>query len=217
MRKFPFVNGEYYHIFNRSIAGFNIFNDPKKFHRFTRLIDYYQFENNELSYSKFLETAQARFIIKFTGETLVNIIAYCIMPTHFHLLLKQNLENGIVHFMSKIENSYSKYFNSILKRKGPLWEGRFESVHVDTDEQLLHLTRYIHLNPSSANLVKKPGHWEYSSYHEYINRENDNRICAYNEIIDLSAEQYRKFVNDRVKYQKELSIIKSQLIDSYYG
>lgn len=90
------------------------------------------------------------------------------MPTHFHLLLKQNVENGIVKFMSKMENSYLKHFNTIYKRKAPPWEGRFTIVHIKTNEQLLHLACYIHLNPSSAGLVKKPEQWKYSSYHEHL-------------------------------------------------
>lgn len=217
MRKILFINSECYHIFNRSIAKFQIFNNPKNYHRFVDLLNYYRFRDNLLSYSKYLTTSKANLAQNFSGETLVDIVAYCIMPTHFHILLKQNTKNGIVDYISKIENGYTKYFNTICKRKGPLWEGRFESVYIKTNDQLLHLTRYIHLNPSSANLVKKPEHWEYSSYNEYLDRENINGICAFDNLIDMTAKEYRKFTDDRIAYQKELSIIKSQLIDNYSG
>ena len=216
MRKVLFAIGEYYHIFNRSIAGYKIYNESTNYMRFIKLLNYYRFVDNVLSYSRYLTTARATISKGFGGETLVDIIAYCVMPTHFHLLIRQNTENGIAEYLSKIENSYSKYFNTIYKRKGPLWESRFQSVHIDTNEQLLHLTRYIHLNPSSAGLVKRPEQWKFSSYSEYIGNKNTS-ICTFKDLIELTPKQYKKFVNDRIAYQKELSIIKSQLIDSYSG
>jgi putative transposase len=78
------------------------------------------------------------------------------MPTHIHLVLRQLKDGGISKFMSNILNSYSRYFNIKHNRKGPLWEGRFRKVLVGSDEQLLHLTRYVHLNPVTACLVDKP-------------------------------------------------------------
>ncbi len=78
------------------------------------------------------------------------------MPTHIHLILKQLKEDGISAYMSKILNSYTCYFNRRTKRKGPLWESRFKRVEVTSDEQLLHLTRYIHLNPVTAHIVEEP-------------------------------------------------------------
>lgn len=217
MRKIELAIGEVYHIFNRSIAKYKIFNKSENYLRFIELLNYYRFTNNTLSYSRYLTTSRAMISKGFGGETFVDIIAYCIMPTHFHLILKQNTENGITNYLSKVENSYSKYVNTIFKRKGPLWEARFQSVHINTDEQLLHLTRYIHLNPSSAGLVNKPEDWEYSSYHNYLSESKGDELCIFRNIIDLSSKQYQKFVNDRIAYQKELSIIKSQLIDDYSG
>ncbi len=216
MRKIPLATGEYYHIFNRSIAKYKIFNNPSNYFRFIGLLHYYRFANNILSYSRYLRTSRAMISKEFNGGTLADIVAYCIMPTHFHLLLKQNTENGITDYLSKVENSYSKYANTIYKRKGPLWEARFRSVHVDTDEQLLHLTRYIHLNPSSIGLVNNPKNWEYSSYNEYLSVGN-NSICSFHDLFTISKKEYQKFVNNRIAYQKELSIIKTQLIDDYSG
>jgi putative transposase len=98
------------------------------------------------------------------NEQLVEVVAYCIMQTHFHLILKQVTEDGIAKFMGRILNGYSRYFNSLHSRVGPLWTGRFKNVLIRNDEHLLHLTRYIHLNPVSAGLVTKPEDWDYSSY-----------------------------------------------------
>ena len=80
--------------------------------------------------------------------------------------------------MGDILNSYSRYFNTKQKRKGPLWEGRFENVLIKTDEQLLHLTRYIHLNPVTAYLVDQAKDWQASSYNEYLENSDFNEcIC----------------------------------------
>ena len=77
------------------------------------------------------------------------------MPNHFHLLLKQTIDNGISHFLSKFTNSYTKYFNTKYNRVGPVFQGVFKSVHIESDEQLMHLSRYIHLNPVVSAVVEK--------------------------------------------------------------
>jgi len=139
------------------------------------------------------------------------------MPTHIHLVLKQVVDNGISKFMAKVLNSYSRYFNCRHHRKGHLFEGKFKNVLVKDDEQMLHLTRYFHLNPTTAGLVKKPEDWFHSSYSEYIGKNKEDSICDFKEIISIKPAQYRKFVHDRIDYQKKLSLIKHLLIDDYSG
>ena len=139
------------------------------------------------------------------------------MPTHLHLILKQITDGGISKYVSRVLNSYTRYFNLIHRRTGPLWSGRFKSVLVAENDQLLHLTRYIHLNPTSAGLVKKPDDWQFSSYKEYVHDKSVKGICKFDNIIDLKSSQYKKFVADRQGYQKELSKIKQILIEDYTG
>lgn len=188
-----------------------------------KLIDLCRFKEFSYKLSRFnkfqLATqAEIEFTIKQTGNPLVEVVAYCIMPTHIHLLLKQAAEDGITKFMSKILNSYSKSFNVSHGRTGPLWSSRFKNVLVRSDEQLLHLTRYIHLNPTSAGLVNKPEDWVFSSYREYITGDKvKNRICQVDGLFNISAREYRKFVNDHKGHQRELALIKSLLIDNYTG
>ncbi|EKE14659.1 MAG: hypothetical protein ACD_12C00357G0002 [uncultured bacterium] len=221
MRKDELINDEYYHVFNRSIAKFKIFNSEFDYHRFLELIKYYQYERPTLRYSYFNRLSanlkQNYLSSMYENSKIVDIVSYCLMPTHFHLLLKQNIDDGIVDYLRLIENSYSKYFNLVHKRKGPLWESRFKNVHIETDEQILHLTRYIHLNPTSAGFCNKPEEWGWSSYSEYTNITNEYKICSYKNILDIKPKEYQKFVNDRKKYQQELSKIKSHLIDNYSG
>ena len=213
------VVGEIYHIFTRSIAEYRVFNNDDEFLRMKATIRYYQIEKPPEKFSRFIQSTSDQgndfdSTINFDKEKLVQIIAYCLMPTHVHLVLKQLKENGISIFISNVLNSYTRYFNIKHKRKGPLWESRFKSVWVESDEQLLHLTRYVHLNPVTAYLANKPEEWLVSSYPEYISVVNEkDRVCKYNGILDIQPNSYREFVRDGVSYQRELAKIKKLLFE----
>jgi putative transposase len=135
------------------------------------------------------------------------------MPTHIHFLLQQLVENGISIFMRNILDSYTRFFNIRHNRKGPLWEGRSKKVLAKTNEELLHFTRYIHLNPVTAYLVDKPEDWEASSYREYIGLEVEDRICNYEDVLEINPRTYKEFVEDRISYQRELAKIKHLLCE----
>ena len=214
IRKTALVNGETYHIFNRSIAKYKIFNTDKDFLRGIKLLSYYQWER-EMKFSQWIRKKKRTSETEsLKGEKLVDIIAYCIMPTHFHLILKQLEDKGISTFVSQISNSYARYFNLKHKRKGHLWEKEFQNVLVSTDEQLLHLTRYIHLNPVTAFLVDKPQDWPASSYREFLGEaEESDKICSFEDILDITPEQYKTFVDDRISYQRELGKIKHLILE----
>jgi putative transposase len=128
------------------------------------------------------------------------------MPTHFHLVLKQLLENGITIFLKNLLDSYTRYFNIKYDRKGPLWQGRFKSVLVDNNDYLMHLTRYIHLNPVVDEIVEKPDAWNYSSYREYINPIPDG-LCSFSSYIEFQPEEYMKFVENHKEYLNSLKEI----------
>lgn len=138
-------------------------------------------------------------------ETLVRILAYCIMPTHMHLILQQKQEDGISKFMSRIQNSYARFFNLRHVRKGPLWQGRFERIWIENDEHLLHETRYVHLNPVTAYLVEDPADWPHSSYVEYLTTNpGKESFCEFRGLINRGPSFYRQFVlsdkeNQRVR------------------
>ena len=209
--------GEVYHIVSRSIARYQIYNTDADYSRMTELLRFYQVSKPVTKYSMFLRlqgTQNMGFkrnfeILHKDNEKLVEIIAYCLMPNHIHLVLKQLVKHGISTFVANILNSYSRYFNLLHKRKGPLWESRFKHFLVKDDAQLLHLTRYVHLNPCSAKLVNKSSQWRYSSYLEYIKDDLPDPLTSHEELIDLSSKDYAKFVNDRKDYQRKLSEIKN--------
>lgn len=220
-RKDPLQNNQVYHIYSRSISKYTIFNDKKEFNRMCQLINFYRYRDFSYKLSQFNDlsaTMQKQVIgdLKINKDLFAEVIAYCLMPTHIHLILMQKSKNGIEKFMAKILNSYSRYFNTKHGRIGPLWSTRFKSLLIKDDEQLLHLTRYLHLNPTSAGLANKPEDWEYSSYKEYLDHSGCG-LCNYDALINFQPKQYRKFVNDRKSYQRDLSIIKSLLFEDYAG
>lgn len=212
-RKTPLVTNEVYHVYIRSIAGYKIFNVDTEYQRMVNALYLYSFDQNLFTLNAFLNVHNKRSVLndneKYSLNKHVNVIAYCLMPTHLHLVLKQLKDNGITRFMFRTLKSYSKYFNHRHSRKGPLFENRFQNIHVGSDAQLLHLSRYVHLNPTSADLVKKPEDWKYSSYMEYITpRDVSLKICDFSEHVELNKTEYKHFVDDQISYQRELSKIK---------
>ena len=213
------AQGDYYYVFNRSIAGYVIFNNVHEYMRMLALIKYYQFSSLPKRFSHFIENTELTdFDEKFNplnegGEKLVRMVGFCLMPTHIHLILNPVLQGGISKFVSNVLNSYARYFNMKHNRKGPLWEGRFKSVRVETQEQLLHLTRYVHLNPTTANLVSAPEDWIYSSCREYLSLPGQKAWCDGRDVVGLSSVDYRKFLEDRIFYQQELARIKKLVLD----
>lgn len=216
MKREMLVNGLVYHVFSRSIAGYKIFNDEEEFNRLLDTAAYYQKEKPDIKFSRFIKLKFLKDIedAQRLKDNLVDIIAYCIMPTHIHFVLRQNKQNGIVLFLANMLNSYTRYFNVKHGRKGPLWDNRFKHVHVESDEYLLHLTRYVHLNPVTSYLVEKPEIWDYSSYKNYIMQPGNKRLVAvFKDIIIIKPDEYKSFVEDRISYQRELHRIKSLMLE----
>lgn len=135
------------------------------------------------------------------------------MPNHFHFLVRQIQDKGISIFMSQLTNSYTKYFNTKYKRVGPLFQGAFKAVRVVTDEQLVHLSRYIHLNPIVSLLTKSLMNYPWSSFFEYSGEASG--FCSTKEVLSFfpSKDAYKKFLEDQTEYGITLETIKHQIID----
>jgi REP element-mobilizing transposase RayT len=175
VRKTTFVRDGYYHIYNRGANRQNIF---------------YESENY-----LFLLKRLKKYALKFH----IMVIAYCLMPNHYHFLLRQDGENSISLMIQHLFNSYSKAFNKKYHKTGTLFEDRFKSIHIDDESYLLHLCRYIHRNPVDAEtpLCKLPDDWPFSNYLDWIGKRNGELICA--EFIDsvfVCGREYEKFVHD---------------------
>lgn len=219
-RKIVFANGEYYHVFNRGVEKRTTFINKYDFLRAAKTINYYRFKNIPLRYSKYIKLDKNKREELMKGlnfnEVHVEIIAYCLMKNHFHFLLKQKMNNGIVKFMAKFTNSYTKYFNTKSNRIGPLFQGVFKAVHVEDDEQLLHLSRYIHLNPIAGFVIEPEqlAEYEWSSYPEFLGKKTIGMIKS-DAVLNFfkNNKEYEKFVLDQADYARELKRIEHLIID----
>jgi REP element-mobilizing transposase RayT len=147
VRVTAFSPGQYYHVYNRGSNRGVIF-----------------FEEENYRYL-------GRLVRKYVAGMNIAIIAYCLMPNHYHFLIRQN---GTAHaglLFQRVFNAYSKAINKRFDRTGTLFEGRFHSVHVDKSAYLLHLCRYIHANPVKAGLAVSPDGWEHSDYRQWVGLE----------------------------------------------
>lgn len=219
-RKTVFTNGEIYHVFNRGVEKRNIFNEENDYCRCIETMKYYQKVGPKIRFSDFKKLSKKNKEITLEiykqHENTVEILAYCLMPNHFHFLLRQIRDGGISRFISDISNSHSKYINTKYDRVGPLFQGPFKEVHIESEEQLMHVSRYIHLNPVSSRLIEtnELKYYLWSSYPEYLNLTNDS-ICEKNIILNLfkSVKAYEEFVLDNVDYARELDKIKHLTIE----
>jgi REP element-mobilizing transposase RayT len=143
MRNINFAEGEYFHIYNRGSDKRDVFTNHYDYLRFIESL--YLFNSVERIVFRLVPKKQ-RFSIE-RGETLVDIGAYCLMPNHFHLLIRAKSDNGTSVFMQKLQTAYTMYFNKKYERNGVLFQGPFKAEHADRDEYLKYLFSYIHLNP----------------------------------------------------------------------
>lgn len=210
-RIIPFANGSFYHLYNRGINKQQTFSDKRDYSHFTKTFFYYQIANPKPRFSIYRQ--QKTFPIDETKK-IVEIIAYCLMPNHFHLLVKQLQDGGISEFMRKFVHSYTKYRNTKHNSQGPIFQALFKAVHIETDEQLVHVSRYIHLNPLVALIVKDLQAYPWSSYPTFISL--DNQPVAKEEILSFfkSPRAYEKFVLDHADYATAIERIKHLAIDA---
>lgn len=219
-RKVVFRNGEIYHVFNRGIDRRSIFTNKREFERAKQLIKFYRHKELPIRYSQVLQQPEVLrkklFESVYKSERLIDILSYCLMPNHFHFLVKQTKDNGVSKFASNFTNSYTKYFNTKSQRTGPIFEGVFKAVYVETDQQLIHLSRYIHLNPVSSSIIAEDmlNNYPWSSYSEYLSLSDDG--IAEKELIlgfFKSAGDYQNFVENQMGYAKELDSIKHLVLE----
>lgn len=205
----------YYHIFNRSVGKSPILTDKRVLGRFMEILSYYRYRNAPLPFSRFLkrpfeERLKILKALEEKGDLLVEIICFCLMPNHYHLLLKQAQEKGIMIFARNFQLSFAKYFNIKNERLGPLFESRFKAVRVEDENQLLHLSRYIHINPYTSFVISKKEElltYPWSSLGEYLGGKKV--LCSPEVILKnfKNPEDYGRFILDRADYQRKLDEI----------
>lgn len=217
-RENSLVNHNIYHIFNKTLDHKKIFLNPHENRHFINILTYYRSSNVRLRFSKY-RTLSPRARMEIYQEIfdpdsfIVNILAYCLMPNHFHLLLRQESTGGIAKYMANCINSFTRHVNIKKSRSGPLFLTQFKAMHIVSDEQLKHVSRYIHLNPFSSHLVpvkEELSHYEYSSYPTFLNGArdpltHDERVMS---LFGNDRLRYQKFVMEQADYQEQLEHLK---------
>lgn len=182
--------------------------------RFLEVVDYYNDTSVKKCFSDYInlhKKYEYKNLLLIKKSAFVKYIGYCIMQDHYHILIKIEQDNLLSTYVSKFENSFSRYFNLKYNRKGPLWQSRFRAVRITSNEQLLHVTRYIHINPTTANYVNKPEEWKFSSYNSYIG--SPSYLKHLPEISIRSPKKYKMFVENNIDYQRTLRKIKKILLE----
>ena len=215
IRVTPLITGQYYHVFNRGVEKRQIFNDRRDYLRAIETYKFYKFHDLHLRLSEYHNlTLEAKTVFEENildkRDCMVDFICYCLMPNHFHFVLRQTLDDGISQFLRRFSDSYTRYFNERNDRCGSLFQGPFKAVLVESDEQLLYVSRYVHLNPYTSFLIKDTDeliYYPWSSLNEYISESVG--ICKKEIVLDnfSSKEEYREFVFDQADYQRSLENI----------
>ena len=204
----PFVNDQIYHVYNRGVEKRDIFMDDKD--RFRFIHDLFEFNDKAPATNIYykLSRLQSYEIRSRKRRTLVEILAFCLMKNHFHLLLRQRVDGGITNFMQKLGVGYTMSFNKKYKRVGSLFQGRFKAILVERDEHLLYLPFYIHLNPldqiapewrereikNAKQAMKFLESYRWSSFPDYIGIKNFPSITQRDFLLKFfeGPDQYRK-------------------------
>ncbi|MCX6121969.1 MAG: transposase [Ignavibacteriales bacterium] len=179
---------KYYHIYNRGANKEEIFFFHENYRYCLRLLE------------------------KYATKYKVVVLAYCLMPNHYHFMLRQSLKGSVQRCIQTLFNSYTQALNKEQHRSGTLFEGRAKTREVDSDLYAVQLCAYIHLNPVAAQLVSKPNDWEFSDYNIWISTDEPNKPCEGSNDLrkgkiftDLSlrnlyfddGETYKRFVEEQ--------------------
>jgi len=191
----------YYHVYNRSITGNDLFKDNIDYKFFLKLLKRY------LGKEKQFNKTNKQPYDNFYGR--IELLAFCLMPTHFHLLFHQVETGAVTALMKAISNSYTRYYNQKYRRRGAILQGVFKSSRISSDEYLTHVSRYIHLNSDNYN------EWSWSSLPYYKGNFHSDWVCP-EFILGLFGDdkyRYLQFVADYEEMHAYLEVLHKQLAD----
>jgi len=194
-----YLEDAFYHLYNRGVENRNIFQDKQDYKVFLHYLKRYLTEPPD-----FPDEVRPRWRSDLYEK--LNLIAYCLMPNHFHLMIKQFSKEAITEFMRAFSNSYVRYFNEKYERVGPLFQGSYKAVLVETEPYLVHLTRYIHLNPVELDGVRPATrsdlvrNYPYSSYGDYLGKRKTSWVHP-GEILSFFKTAQKTTLKDLLSYQ----------------
>jgi len=236
-RKEIFKNGEVYHITVRRIGGQILFKDLDDYYR--GIFSIYEFNTTDLISirdcrrirKKKSYTVRDGVTTEKKRDLLVEVLAFCLMPNHVHLLLRQLQEGGISKYMNKFGSGYSGYFKERYKQKGTgyFFQGRFGAVRIEDDNQLKIVFVYIHTNPIALvesnwkekgigepeKVIKFLENYKWSSYQDYIEKKNFPSVTERKFLLDIMGDQKqcKEFIDHWVKYKGEIREFPELLLD----
>lgn len=227
MKKPTFVENEIYHIFNRGVEKRQIFLDDRDYLRFIHDLFEFNDENSVFNVSYYFNSksneVEPRYLKKEQKprKLLVEILIFTLMPNHFHLLLRQKRERGIVKFMQKLGTGYSMYFNKKYERVGGLFQGRFKAVLVKEEAHFIHLPFYIHTNPLDLNYggstsIDYLKNYRWSSFPDYIGKKNFPSVTSRGFLLEFfgGEKEYEKATKNWSEEKEEnLKEIKDVLLE----
>lgn len=214
-RSFAFAPDEFYHVYNRGTEKRNIFSSRADYDRFLVLL--YLCNQTAVVHLQLQGRTLKGLSGKREGKPLVEIVAYCLMPNHFHLLLREVEEGGISKFMQKVMTGYTMYFNKKNNRNGSLFQGKFKATHVADDRYLRYLISYIHLNPikliepkwketgieDKTRAERYLETYTYSSCLDYLGKERPENMILTREALPeyfSSEADFKNFVTEWLTY-----------------
>lgn len=218
-----YIENGYYHIYNRGVEKRIIFTNEQDYSVFLGYLKEYltpkdieKLQQQLVTPSSSKEKAEAIKLLRMNSfATEIDLLAYCLMPNHFHLLVKQKSPRGIEKFMRSVCTRYVQYFNKHQNRVGTLFQDTYKAVLITSEEQFTHLTRYIHRNPISKGVSLKESP-QPSSYRNYLKLINQEWVKP-NEVLALFAKSgfnsYQSFVEESSLEEESLSRISDLLID----
>lgn len=189
-RTVEFIQDGYYHLYNRGAGRQPIFR----------------------------EAANYEFVLRrmkqYAAEFGISVIVYCLMPNHYHWLLRQDGGTAAGLLAQRVFNSYTKAFNKMYSRTGTLFEGRYKAKAIEEEAHLLHLCRYIHANPVKNGLTNEVTSWPYSNYHEWIGARPGTLVDrGFVQDMFPDIEQYVRFVQDYLQFRRLPEELASYLDD----
>ncbi len=193
-----YIQNGYYHLYNRGVNKRNIFKNQQDYGVFLGYLKQYLSPNDKNPCLRNITVKNKVYKILTPPcknyHHDIKLLAYCLMPNHFHLLIKQFSERGIASLMKSLGTRYTMYFNKRYQRTGPLFQSRYKAVLIDNENQLLHLSRYIHLNPLPKNPTQP------SSYPNYLGLNHATWIQP-QEILTFFKTARKTNLNDISSYQ----------------
>ncbi len=195
MRSLPFSIEEYYHVCNHGVLDSDLTFDSQDSNRFVECLSAFNSVNPRGSLRDWIDAGKP-----FPGKPLVEIVAYCLNPNHFHILLRELEENGTERFMHKITMGYARYINAKYHRRGVLFQGPFRATHVDSDEYLLYLSVYVNLNHKVHRLAGEKIRLVRTSWSEYVDAkkgfcEKDIILTQFKDIAAYKAYADEAMIN----------------------